>query len=137
MQATIEHVVMPTDANYHSPLIFGGAFMGLMDLAAAYAVRRCLYDSETCKDAVTHKYEGTFHKPAYVGDLLVIKAVVVSLGKKSLVVEIKAYRETSKTLELMAESKKVFVSVSDTDFSLKPDLLKYAPHGITIMTEAD
>jgi acyl-CoA hydrolase len=130
--------VYPQHTNCHSPLIFGGAFFSEMDKAAATAVRRLLYDSDKCKSSVTHKYEGTFCKPCYLGDLIFLKAEIVSTGVKSVVVQVEAWREKEKHIradgrELVATAKFVSVTISsDESVDEKPDLLPYAPHGIKL-----
>ena len=135
--------VYPSDANNMFPLIFGGAFFSYMDKLAATTVRRVLYGSATCKSAVTHKFEGTFHKPTYVGDLIFVEAEVVDMGKKSVVVEVKAFREKSTYFsaetphqrELVAEAKFVFVSISGkAKMDQHPDLLPYDNHGLEMPT---
>lgn len=134
MKFSTSFTVYPADANNMFPMIFGGAFFSQLDKAAATAVKRLLYDSETCKACVTHKFEGTFHKPTYVGDLIFIEAEIISLGKKSVVVETKAYREKSPgNRELAADAKFVFVSIShDEDVVNKPEFLPYNNHGLTM-----
>jgi len=133
LKFTTSFTVYPTDANNMFPMIFGGAFFAQLDKAAATAVKRLLYDSETCKACVTHKFEGTFHKPTYVGDLIFVEAEVVSLGKKSAVVEVKAFREREDSRELAADAKFVFVSISDTEHVVnKPEFLPYSNHGLTM-----
>ena len=126
------------------PLVFGGAFFSYMDKLEATTVNRALYGSTTCHAAVTHKFEGTFHKPTYVGDLIFIEGEVVQLGKISVVVEVKAFREiashysaaTKHQRELVAEAKFVFVSISDrAKMDQHPDLLPYDNHGLKMPTE--
>jgi acyl-CoA hydrolase len=134
--------VYPTDANNMFPMIFGGAFFSQLDKAAATAVKRLLYGSDQCKACVTHKFEGTFHKPTYVGDLIFVEAEILSLGKKSVVVEVKAFREkpwypgntgVQISRELAAEAKFVFVTiVNDEDVKNKPNVLPYHDHGLTM-----
>ena len=125
--------VYPTDANNMFPMIFGGAFFAQMDKAAATTVKRLLYGSDQCKACVTHKFEGTFHKPTYVGDLILMEATVESLGKKSVVVDVQAFREKDNEKELVAEAKFVFVTiVNDADVANKPDTLPYHNHGMVM-----
>ena len=132
--------VYPTETNPMSPLIFGGAFFSQLDKAAATVVRRAIYSSDTCETSVTHKWEGTFHKPCYLGDLIHVIAEVVSMGHKSVVVEVKAKREnppepgmSDPVLELVAEAKFVFVTVKNADdVAGKPKLLPYVNHGLTM-----
>lgn len=126
--------VMPSDANYMSPLIFGGAFFSAMDLCAANTVNQFLVASE-CEAAVTHKADVTWHKPCYVGDLIYLQGKVVDTGKKSVVVEVRAERRRRHSLErdFVAEGKFVFVSITHTeDVHAKPDLLPYAEHKLSV-----
>lgn len=126
-------VVYPRHVNCRSPLIFGGAFFSEMDICAATVVKRFLYDSKTAKSAVTHKFEGTFLKPCYMGNLIFLDARITSVGVKSVVVEVKAYRDTEAGQELVAEANFVFVTVANDDtVEDKPDKLPYHPHGLTL-----
>jgi acyl-CoA thioesterase YciA len=133
LKFTTSFTVYPVDANNMFPMIFGGAFFAQLDKAAATAVKRLLYDSETCKACVAHKFEGTFHKPTYVGDLIFVEAEITSLGKKSVVVEVQAFREREGERELAADAKFVFVSISHVeDVGSKPEFLPYNNHGLTM-----
>lgn len=128
-------VVMPRHTNYMYPMIFGGAFFAELDLCAAQTVARLLYSSETCKASVTHHFEGKFHKPCYAGDMIFLTGEVVELGKKSIVVEVKAYREKRGTgqRDFVAEAKFVFISVKEViNPQDKPHLLPYAEHGLKL-----
>lgn len=146
MNTTFEtnFMVMPTDANHLSPLIFGGAFFSQMDLCAANTVRRFLYDSETATGAVTHKVLNlTWFKPCYVGDLVYLRGQVVSWGQKSVSVEVLAEREEkispdvvkltkkSSFREKVAEGTFVFVAIAAVDtIKERPMLLPYVKHGV-------
>lgn len=87
--------VFPEDTNYMPPMIFGGKLMSEMDIAAAMAVRRLLYDSPTlARDAVTVAVSNIeFHVGAVVKDLIYLKAEVVSGGVKSIDVHVDGWRE--------------------------------------------
>lgn len=127
-------VVMPEHTNYLAPMIFGGAFFAELDLCAAQCVTRLLYDSP-CKAAVTHKFEGCFHKPCYAGDLIFLQAEVVELRHKAIKVEVRAYREKRGKPErdYVAFASFVFVSVSDiSNVQEKPDLLPYGYHKLSL-----
>jgi len=103
--------VMPPDANFHYPLIFGGAFGSEIDLCAYQTVNRFLYDSE-CDGAVTHKWEIEFSKPTYVGDLIFLRGEVIGVGHKSIVVRVTAERDRKgQPRDPVASAKLVFVSV--------------------------
>jgi acyl-CoA hydrolase len=128
---TTSFTVYPEDANCMTPMIFGGAFFSHMDKAAAAAVRRALYSSKTCETAVTFKFNGTFHKPCYIGDFIILEAKVVSFGHKSIVVTVEAYREWADSKEKVAESEYVFITIkNDEDVVNKPHTLPYANHGL-------
>lgn len=130
-------LVMPEDTNANSPMIFGGAFFSKMDLCAAKAVRRLLYASEPCSASVTHKFDGTFHRPCYLGDLIKLYGKIDELGKKSIVVDVRAYREVvvgdQIGIELVADAKFVFVSITNLkNVKKKPHKLPYADHGLKL-----
>jgi acyl-CoA hydrolase len=126
-------LVMPEHTNAMSPMIFGGAFFSQMDLCAANTVRRFLYESETCHAAVTHKFEGSFHRPCYMGDLVLLRGEIIETRHKAIVVEVVADRETKQGKERVAEGRFVFVSVTDVEnVRDKPALLPYAPHGLSL-----
>lgn len=129
-------LVMPEDTNSSSPMIFGGAFFSKMDLCAAKAVRRLLYSSKTCSSCVTHKFEGTYHLPCYLGDLVFLEGEVIELRHKAIVVNVQGFREVnidrdSSTRELVADAKFVFVAIINLDnVQEKPNRLPYANHGL-------
>jgi len=127
-------LVMPEDTNANSPMIFGGAFFSKMDLCAAKAVRRLLYDSDTCSACVTHKFDGTYHRPCYLGDLVFVTGEIVELRHKAIVVDIQAFRESRDgSRELVADAKFVFVSITHLDnVKDKPYKLPYADHGLRL-----
>jgi acyl-CoA hydrolase len=120
-------VVMPKHCNYHYPMIFGGEFFSELDLCAAQCVSRLLHDSD-CDSAVTHKYEGTFHKAAECGDLIFLKAEVTELRHNAVVVNIEAHRERRaiRGKDFIADAKFVFVT-KEKD--------KFRPHGLSMPTE--
>lgn len=104
-----DFIVMPANTNYMN-IIFGGYFMSQLDLAAAVVVNRAVRYSETADKAVTHKFNVEFCKPSYTGDIITIYSVIFSVGKKSIVVKQKAYKETR------SDSAKVLVAVTETVF---------------------
>ena len=105
-------IVMPVHTNYMYPLIFGGAFMSELDLCAATLVNRLVKMSTIVDNAVTHKADFTFHAPSYVGDVIYMDASVSELGKKSIVIQVEAYREPRDSQKRIhvATSKFVFVT---------------------------
>lgn len=104
-----DFIVMPANTNYMD-IIFGGFFMSELDKAAATVVNRLIRYSETADKAVTHKFNVEFAKPSYSGDIITIESIIVSLGRKSIVVKQKAYKETRE------DSAKVLVAVSEVVF---------------------
>ncbi len=136
LQFETTFTVMPKDTNYLSGMIFGGFFMSELDLCAAQACSRLLHDSPTCSRAVTHKAEFVFHKPCYVGDLVFLKAKIISLGQKSIVVIVEAERERrgSPERDVVALAKFVFISInSQKDGDTSPyKQLQYQAHGLKL-----
>lgn len=122
-------IVFPKHCNHMQNIIFGGHFMAEMDLAAAHCVRRFLFDSETCSEAVTYKADYTFHKPCYLGDLIDLEATIFSTKDKSIVVTIGAYRNVQGKLEYVAESSFVFISIESKELTTHGPL-PYKNHGL-------
>lgn len=129
---TTSFIVFPSHCNHLKEVIFGGAFMAELDLAAAHAVRRALFETTNgVKNAVTHKANFTFLKPCYVGDLIELEATITSVHLKSLTVEVKARRNTNGVLDDIAEVEFVFISIGDVgDLTLHPKFLPYREHGL-------
>lgn len=125
-------IIFPEHTNHMSPIIFGGKFMAELDLCAARCVRRFLYDSPYADAAVTHKADFKFLKPTYLGDFIIMEATIKETGKKSICVEVKAYRETVYEKEPVAEANFVFISVNlkKVDLQKKPLYLPYEDHGM-------
>lgn len=113
-------VVMPIHTNYMYPLIFGGAFMGELDLCAATLVNKLVKKSLTVDNAVTHKADFTFHAPSYAGDVIYMDASVVELGKKSIVVKVEAYREPRDSLDRIHVATSTFVFVTRMGDEYRP-----------------
>lgn len=69
--------------------------MAEMDLVAAAAVSRFLYDSPNgVSEALTVGFDkGTFHKGAQSGDLVIFTATITGVGKKRVSVKVVAERE--------------------------------------------
>jgi acyl-CoA hydrolase len=134
------YTILPADTNYMTPLVFGGAFFAQLDLCAAQTANRFLHASTTCHAAVTHKAEVVFSKPTYSGDLIFMRGEIVEIGKKSIVVEVTANREKrgKPGRDLAAKARFVFISITDVkDVADRPDLLKYAEHGLLPSTFAN
>jgi acyl-CoA hydrolase len=117
-------VVMPIHTNYMYPLIFGGAFMGELDLCAATLVNNLVKQSRTVDNAVTHKADFTFHAPSYAGDVIYMDATVEELGKKSIVVKVQAYREPRDSMERIHVATSQFVFVTRKGEEYRQHLLQ-------------
>ena len=122
-------LIMPGDCNSNTPLIFGGALFSKMDIAAASCVNQALYGSE-CNTAVTHKFEGTFHAPSYLGDIVYIEAVITEMRHKSITIEVKAHK-ISKPIIGMSNPQRMLVATAIFVFvTMKDD--KYWNHGLVM-----
>ena len=91
---TLLHLMMPTDAN---PLgnVFGGTILRLMDEAAGIVAAR-----HARANTVTASVDRMdFWAPVFVGDLLVLKAAVNSVGRTSMEVGVRIEAENLKTGE--------------------------------------
>jgi uncharacterized protein (TIGR00369 family) len=88
MKATLLESVFPTDTNPQGTL-FGGQLVAWMDKAAGIAAMR-----QARQTVVTAAIENiSFKVPILVGDLVELKALVVSVGRTSMVVEVEVFRE--------------------------------------------
>lgn len=108
-------LVLPIHANHMYPLIFGGAFMSQLDLTAATIVTEAVKYSTTVNNAVTHKADFEFIAPSYVGDLITMKAKITGVGKKSISVQVEAYRTSRDSFD------KIKVAVSNFVFATRMD----------------
>ena len=90
--ATHSFTVFPQDLNY-SGTLFGGKVCQEMDLAGVKVVRRALYDTlaDGCVTASVDRID--FHKPGFLGDLIIMTSEIKSLGKSSFRVKITVNRE--------------------------------------------
>jgi acyl-CoA hydrolase len=85
--------VFPQDLNYADTL-FGGCVMSHMDVAGVKVVRRAIYETD-CDGAVTASVDKIdFNKPAFLGDLITMKADIKALGRSSIQVKITVTRES-------------------------------------------
>lgn len=112
-----DFIVMPANTNYMD-IIFGGFFMSQLDLAAATVVNRAVRRSPTADKAVTHKFQVEFSKPSHAGDIITIESKIVHVGRKSIVVKQKAYKETRKdpVKVLVAGTEVVFVTMNEDKY---------------------
>lgn len=84
---TIRTIAMPADTNPQGD-IFGGWLMSQMDLAAGTVAARVARGR-----AATIAVEGLqFHKPVKVGDEVTLYADLLSVGRTSMRIEVRAWR---------------------------------------------
>lgn len=80
-------IAMPADTNPHGD-IFGGWLMSLMDSAAGSVAARYSHGR-----AVTIAVEGmTFYRPVIVGDEVSVFAMLKSVGRTSMKIDVEAWR---------------------------------------------
>lgn len=111
--ATHSFTVFPQDLNYAGSL-FGGKVMAEMDIAGVKVIRRALYGTEAdgCVTASVDRID--FHKPAFLGDLIIMTSEIKSIGKSSLQVRITVVRESSKgDVEEICAANFTFVAIKD------------------------
>lgn len=94
--------------------LFGGVLLSKMDIAAGTLARKVLYKTNA-EGAVTASMDKVdFLAPGHVGDLVIIKSVLKSLGKSSMTIKCKVYREDMNgTIEKMCTAIFVFVAMKD------------------------
>lgn len=120
--------IMPKDTNYMFPLVFGGAMMSQVDLAAATHARMLLNWSE-CDKAVTYKADFMFTDRAYAGDTIRFDSRVDEVRDNAIRFVVEAYRcplpdgenKGITEFEKIGEHILVFVTMLGD---------KFAPHGL-------
>jgi acyl-CoA hydrolase len=111
--ATHSFTVFPQDLNYAGSL-FGGKVMAEMDIAGVKVIRRALYDTESdgCVTASVDRID--FHKPAFLGDLIIMTSEIKSIGRSSIQVRITVVRESRKgETEEICAANFTFVAIKD------------------------
>jgi acyl-CoA hydrolase len=122
LSAIHSFTVFPQDLNYADTL-FGGCVMSHMDVAGVKVVRRAIYETD-CDGAVTASVDKIdFNKPAFLGDLITMKADIKALGKSSIQVKISVSSENqSGDIEEICAANFTFVTMKNK----KPH-----PHGLS------
>jgi len=113
LTATHSFTVFPSDLNYSGSL-FGGTVMQHMDLAGVKVVRRALYGTgaDGCVTASVDRID--FKKPGYLGDLIITKSDIKSLGHSSIQVRIRVERESIMgEIEEICTANLTFVAIKD------------------------
>jgi acyl-CoA hydrolase len=91
-QAEVLKRMFPTDAN-PAGNVFGGEIVKQIDtIAGIVAQRHCQCNAVTaCIDRVV------FHKPVFVGDVLILNGRITYVGKTSMEIEVKVESENLRT----------------------------------------
>ncbi len=113
-QVTVSQVMQPADAN-PAGNVHGGTIMKLIDNAAGVVAFR----HSRCNSVTASVDQINFHYPAFIGDLLIIKACLNLVGKTSMEIGARVESEnllTGKTCHI-ASAYLTFVSL---DGNLKP-----------------
>jgi len=106
-KSTGSHLVLPTDTN---PLgaLFGGRAVEWMDIAAGLAAIRL-----SGRPAVTASIERLdFHVPIHWGEIAVVEAEVIRIGRTSMTVQVIMFREEPSTGERQLCTKGLFHMVA-------------------------
>lgn len=113
LSAIHSFTVFPQDLNYADTL-FGGKVMAEMDVSGVKVVRRAIYETD-CDGAVTASVDKIdFKKPAFLGDLITMKADIKALGRSSIQVKITVTRESQLgDIEEICAANFTFVTMKD------------------------
>jgi len=113
LTSTHSFTVFPQDLNYGNTL-FGGVIMSNMDLAGVKVVRRALYGSGADGSVTACVDRIDFHKPAFLGDLIIMTSEIKSIGNSSIQVKITVNREsTLGEVEQICAANFTFVAMKD------------------------
>lgn len=108
-----DFTVFPEHINFVGTL-FGGVLLGKMDIAAATLARKILYNTEADGAVTASMDKVDFLLPGHIGDLITIKSVLKSLGRSSILIQCKVYREDRKgNIEKMCTAMFTFVAMKE------------------------
>jgi len=117
-----DFTVFPEHINFVGSL-FGGVLLGKMDIAAATLARKLLYNTNADGAVTASMDKVDFLLPGNVGDLITIKSILKSLGRSSLLIQCKVYKEDMKgNTEKMCTAMFTFVAMKEG---------KPYPHGLS------
>jgi acyl-CoA hydrolase len=118
-----DFTVFPEHINFVGSL-FGGVLLGKMDIAAATLARKILYKTEADGAVTASMDKVDFLLPGNIGDLITIKSVLKSLGRSSILIQCKVYKEDMKgNTEKMCTAMFTFVAMKES---------KPYPHGLSL-----
>lgn len=129
LEAVHSFTVMPKDCNFNrdennqTGILFGGKLMYEIDYAGAKVARRATYGVD-CDMVVTASMDRIdFDKPAFVGDLITMKAKIKAFGRSSIQIRVTITRESLKgEVERISAANMTFVTVKGG---------RSYPHGLT------
>lgn len=108
-----DFTVFPEHINFTGTL-FGGVLLGKMDIAAATLARKILYKTGADGAVTASMDKVDFLLPGHTGDLITIKSVLKSLGKSSILIQCKVYREDMKgDIQKICTAMFTFVAMKD------------------------
>jgi acyl-CoA hydrolase len=121
LSATHSFTVMPKDCNFNrrsgsqiNDTLFGGKLMYEMDYAGAKIARRATYDVEIDAIVTASTDKINFERPAFIGDLITMTAVIKALGRSSIQIRIKVKRESLKgEVEQICSANMTFVTIKN------------------------
>lgn len=124
LELTTYWTIMPKDTNYMFPLVFGGAMMSQVDLAAATHARMLL-NWTTCDKAVTHKANFSFTGRSYAGDTIRFVSRVAEVRDNAIRFLVDVYRSPLPTdgapmsigFEHIGSHELVFVTMTGDKFT--------------------
>ena len=90
-----DFIVFPEHINSIGTL-FGGVLLGKMDIAAETLARKILYKTEADGAVTASMDKVDFLLPGNIGDLITVKSILKSLGKSSILIQCKVYKEDMK-----------------------------------------
>lgn len=110
---TTDFIVFPEHINSVGTL-FGGMLLAKMDIAAATLARKLLYSSEADGAVTASMDKVDFLAPGHIGDLIIIKSILKSLGHSSILIQCKVYREDVQGIsEKMCTAMFTFVAMKE------------------------
>lgn len=92
------------------PMVFGGAMLSEMDLCAAGAVRRALYDSGCDSSVTVGVTDVSFYRAAKCGDIVKLRGHIWKTGKKSIDVKVDGWVDTEEGDKYVCSGMFTFVS---------------------------
>jgi acyl-CoA hydrolase len=108
-----DFTVFPEHINFVGTL-FGGVLLGKMDIAVATLARKILYKTEADGAVTASMDKVDFLIPGNIGDLITIKSYLKSLGRSSILIQCKVYREDKfGNIEKMCTAMFTFVAVKE------------------------